>query len=58
MEAMGREFDLIVMGCAGMARRRHPLEEALSVQVIDPTRAAVAIAIGDAGADALDAAYG
>jgi hypothetical protein len=37
---------VIVMGCAGMVRRRHLLEEALSVQVIDPTRAAVAMAMG------------
>ena len=36
----------IVMGCAGMARHRGPLEEALGVPVIDPTQAAVAMAIG------------
>jgi Asp/Glu/hydantoin racemase len=36
----------IVMGCAGMARHRRPLEEALGVPVIDPTQAAVAMAIG------------
>lgn len=36
----------IVMGCAGMARHRKPLEEALGVPVIDPTQAAVAMAIG------------
>lgn len=36
----------IVMGCAGMARHRRPLEEALGLPVIDPTQAAVAMAIG------------
>ena len=36
----------VVMGCAGMARHRRPLEEALGVPVIDPTQAAVAMAIG------------
>lgn len=36
----------IVMGCAGMARHRRPLEDALGIPVIDPTQAAVAIAIG------------
>jgi Asp/Glu/hydantoin racemase len=38
--------DVIVMGCAGMARHRVPLEAALGVPVIDPTQAAVAMAIG------------
>jgi allantoin racemase len=37
---------VLVMGCAGMARHRRPLEEALGVPVIDPTQAAVAMAIG------------
>lgn len=36
----------IVMGCAGMARHRKPLETALGLPVIDPTQAAVAMAIG------------
>jgi allantoin racemase len=36
----------IVMGCAGMARHRAALEQALGVPVIDPTLAAVAMAIG------------
>jgi Asp/Glu/hydantoin racemase len=31
----------VVMGCAGMARHRHPLEDALAIPVIDPTQAAV-----------------
>jgi len=34
------------MGCAGMARHRIPLEEALGLPVIDPTQAAASIAIG------------
>lgn len=52
MIAVGRELreadgaDVIVMGCAGMARHRQPLEAALGVPVIDPTQAAVAMAIG------------
>jgi Asp/Glu/hydantoin racemase len=52
MEAVGRALveqdgaDVIVMGCAGMARHRAPLEAALGVPVIDPTQAAVAMAIG------------
>lgn len=37
---------VIVMGCAGMARHRRPLEDALGIPVIDPTQAAVAMAIG------------
>ena len=36
----------IVMGCAGMARHRAPLEDALGIPVIDPTQAAVTMAIG------------
>jgi allantoin racemase len=38
--------EAIVIGCAGMARHRRPLEEALGIPVIDPTQAAVAMAIG------------
>jgi Asp/Glu/hydantoin racemase len=36
----------IVMGCAGMAHLRRPLENALGIPVIDPTQAAVAMALG------------
>jgi allantoin racemase len=36
----------IVMGCAGMARHRGPLEQALGIAVIDPTQAAVTMALG------------
>jgi allantoin racemase len=52
MAAAGRDLvaedgaDVIIMGCAGMARHRRRLEEALGVPVIDPTQAAVAMAIG------------
>ncbi len=52
MIQVGRELkeidgaEAIVMGCAGMARHRRPLEEALGVPVIDPTQAAVAMAVG------------
>jgi len=38
--------EAVVMGCAGMARHRAPLEEALGIPVIDPTQAAVAMALG------------
>ncbi|MBW0005903.1 MAG: aspartate/glutamate racemase family protein [Hyphomicrobiales bacterium] len=38
--------DAVIMGCAGMAPHRRPLEDALGVPVIDPTQAAVAMAIG------------
>ncbi|MBA3478469.1 MAG: aspartate/glutamate racemase family protein [Lautropia sp.] len=38
--------DVVVLGCAGMARYRDRLEDALQVPVIDPTQAAVAMAIG------------
>ena len=38
--------DVVVMGCAGMARHRRPLEAALGIPVIDPTQAAVTMAIG------------
>jgi allantoin racemase len=36
----------IVMGCAGMARHRLALEDTLGIPVIDPTQAAVTMAIG------------
>jgi allantoin racemase len=49
---VGRELkerdgaDAIFMGCAGMARHRRPLEQALDIPVIDPTQAAVTMALG------------
>jgi allantoin racemase len=36
---------VLVMGCAGMARYRAPLEAELGVPVVDPTQAAVGLAI-------------
>jgi allantoin racemase len=38
--------DAIIMGCAGMARHRQSLEQALGIPVIDPTQAAVTMALG------------
>lgn len=38
--------DVLVMGCAGMARFRAPLEEALEIPVVEPTQAATAMAVG------------
>jgi len=52
MIEIGRELrdtdgaDVIIMGCAGMARHRAPLEAELGVPVIDPTQAAVTMALG------------
>jgi Asp/Glu/hydantoin racemase len=37
--------DVLVMGCAGMARYRARLEETLDLPVVDPTQAAVGMAI-------------
>jgi len=34
------------MGCAGMARYRGRLQAALGIPVVEPTQAAVAMAIG------------
>jgi allantoin racemase len=38
--------EALVMGCAGMARHRTPLEEALGLPVIDPAQVAVTMALG------------
>lgn len=38
--------DVVVMGCAGMARYRKPLQGAVGIPVVEPTQAAVAMAIG------------
>jgi len=38
--------DVLVMGCAGMARYRSDLEEAVRIPVVEPTQAAVSMAIG------------
>ena len=36
---------VVVMGCAGMARYRAALEDALGLPVVDPTQAAVGMAL-------------
>lgn len=41
--------DVVVLGCAGMARYRSRLEEALGRPVIDPCQAATALALGALG---------
>ena len=52
MIAVGRRLreehgaDVLVMGCAGMARYRAVLEEAVRLPVVEPTQAAVAMALG------------
>ena len=38
--------DVVVMGCAGMARYRQPLQDEIGIPVVEPTQAAVAMAIG------------
>lgn len=65
MMATGRDLkekdgaDVLILGCAGMARHRAVIERELNVPVIDPTQAAVAIAIGAVriGAEAADGAH-
>ena len=44
--AMPHGADVIVMGCAGMAPYRKPLQDTLGVPIVEPTQAAVAMAIG------------
>jgi Asp/Glu/hydantoin racemase len=38
--------DVLVMGCAGMARFRASLEDAVGIPVVEPTQAAVVMAVG------------
>jgi allantoin racemase len=38
--------DVVVMGCAGMTKYRGVLEDELGIPVVEPTQAAVAMAIG------------
>lgn len=38
--------DVLIMGCAGMARFRAQLERAVGLPVVEPTQAAVAMAVG------------
>ncbi len=37
--------DVVVMGCAGMARYRKPLQGEIGIPVVEPTQAAVAMAL-------------
>ena len=37
--------DVVVMGCAGMARYRKPLQDEIGISVVEPTQAAVGMAI-------------
>jgi allantoin racemase len=52
MSAIGAELrdhhgaDVLVLGCAGMAQYRHEIETAIGLPVVDPTQAAVTMAIG------------
>ena len=56
MEATGHRLreecgaDVVILGCTGMAHFRKPLEDALGLPVVEPTRAAVTIALGVVGA--------
>ncbi len=49
---IGRELrdldgaDIVILGCAGMASHRATLEDDIGIPVIDPTQAAVAMAVG------------
>ena len=38
--------DVLIMGCAGMARYRKPLQDEIGIPVVEPTQAAVTMAIG------------
>jgi Asp/Glu/hydantoin racemase len=42
----GHGADVLIMGCAGMARYRSDLEEAVQIPVVEPTQAAVTMALG------------
>jgi Asp/Glu/hydantoin racemase len=39
--------DVIIMGCAGMARYWNDVQQAVGIPVVEPTRAAVTMAIGE-----------
>ena len=38
--------NVLIMGCAGMARYREPLQQATGLPVVEPTQAATAMALG------------
>jgi Asp/Glu/hydantoin racemase len=42
----GHGADVLVMGCAGIARYRSDLEEAVRIPIVEPTQAAVTMALG------------
>ena len=54
MQAVGARLrdehgaDVVVMGCAGMAALRDPLERSLGIPVVEPVQAAVTMALGAA----------
>ena len=39
------ESSVLILGCAGMARYRHDLQESLGIPVVDPSQAAVSMAV-------------
>ena len=39
------ESSVLILGCAGMARYRHNLQESLGIPVVDPSQAAVSMAV-------------
>ena len=39
------EASVLILGCAGMARYRHNLQESLGIPVVDPSQAAVSMAV-------------
>ena len=41
-----KQAHVIVMGCAGMAVFREPLQQALGIPVVEPTQAAAVMALG------------
>ncbi len=45
--------ECLILGCAGMAKHRSPLEQTLGIPIIDPTQAAVAMALGTVLASSL-----
>jgi Asp/Glu/hydantoin racemase len=64
LSAIGAELrdhhgaDVLVLGCAGMAQYRPQLEAALGLPVVDPTQAAVSMAIGAVRLGATQASSG
>ncbi len=42
-----RGADVLILGCAGMARYKEPLQEALSLPIVEPCQAAFRAALGE-----------